>query len=88
MDIWKRKGQSCLLINGDIESTCPLWSPNSRDIAYLSPVGNGKNQIFVKSLDGYEGFKLLMRKKESVHSNVILLARVFIMLRSQKNVWR
>ncbi|MDG0959708.1 prolyl oligopeptidase family serine peptidase, partial [Bacillus paranthracis] len=42
----------------DIDSTCPLWSPNSRDIAYLSPGGNGKNQIFVKSLDGYSGVQI------------------------------
>ncbi|HFJ9301736.1 MULTISPECIES: prolyl oligopeptidase family serine peptidase [Bacillus] len=54
----KGKGQSYPLTNGDIDSTCPLWSPNSRDIAYLSPVGNGKNQIFVKSLDGYGGVQI------------------------------
>ncbi|RWS40166.1 S9 family peptidase [Bacillus mycoides] len=49
----KDKEQSYPLTIGDIESTCPLWSPNFRDIAYLSPVDGGKNQIFVKSLDGY-----------------------------------
>ncbi|PWN70756.1 peptidase S9 [Bacillus cereus] len=54
----KGKGQSYPLTNRDIDSTCPLWSPNSRDIAYLSPVGNGKNQIFVKSLDGYGGVQI------------------------------
>jgi len=54
----KGKGQSYPLTNGDIDSTCPLWSPNSRDIAYLSPGGNGKNQIFVKSLDGYGGVQI------------------------------
>lgn len=54
----KGKGQSYPLTNGDVDSTCPLWSPNSRDIAYLSPVGNGKNQIFVKSLDGYGGVQI------------------------------
>ncbi|HFJ9511091.1 prolyl oligopeptidase family serine peptidase [Bacillus cereus group sp. MYBK245-2] len=54
----KGKGQSYPLTNGDIDSTCPLWSPNSRDIAYLSPVGNGKSQIFVKSLDGYGGAQI------------------------------
>ncbi|MED1611036.1 S9 family peptidase [Bacillus paranthracis] len=54
----KGKGQNYPLINGDIDSTCPLWSPNSRDIAYLSPGGNGKNQIFVKSLDGYGGVQI------------------------------
>ncbi len=54
----KGKGQNYPLTNGDIDSTCPLWSPNSRDIAYLSPGGNGKNQIFVKSLDGYGGVQI------------------------------
>ncbi|MES5848755.1 MULTISPECIES: S9 family peptidase [unclassified Bacillus cereus group] len=54
----KGKGQSYPLTNGDIDSTCPLWSPNSRDIAYFSPGGNGKNQIFVKSLDGYGGVQI------------------------------
>ncbi len=54
----KGKGKSYPLTNGDIDSTCPLWSPNSRDIAYLSPGGNGKNQIFVKSLDGYGGVQI------------------------------
>ncbi|GAB6505690.1 prolyl oligopeptidase [Bacillus sp. UMTAT18] len=54
----KGKGKSYPLTNGDIDSTCPLWSSNSRDIAYLSPGGNGKNQIFVKSLDGYSGVQI------------------------------
>ncbi|ACJ81422.1 prolyl oligopeptidase family serine peptidase [Bacillus paranthracis] len=54
----KGKGKNYPLTNGDIDSTCPLWSPNSRDIAYLSPGGNGKNQIFVKSLDGYSGVQI------------------------------
>ncbi|MGE7909335.1 S9 family peptidase [Lysinibacillus xylanilyticus] len=49
----KDKGQCYPLTTKDIDSTCPLWSPDSRNIAYLSPVGNGKNQIFVKSIDGY-----------------------------------
>ncbi|MGE6541120.1 S9 family peptidase [Bacillus luti] len=54
----KDKEQSYPLTTMSIDSTCPLWSPNSRDIAYLSPVGNGKNQIFVKSLDGYDGVQI------------------------------
>ncbi|MGE6348511.1 prolyl oligopeptidase family serine peptidase [Bacillus mycoides] len=61
----KDKGQSYPLTNGDIDSTCSLWSPNSRDIAYLSPVGNVKNQIFVKSLDGY-GVVQITDEKEGV----------------------
>lgn len=61
----KDKGQSYPLTNGDIDSACPLWSPNSRNIAYLSPVGNGKNQIFVKSIDGY-GVVQITDEKEGV----------------------
>ncbi|CAH2463385.1 MULTISPECIES: S9 family peptidase [Bacillus] len=61
----KDKGQSNPLTNGDIDSACPLWSPNSRNIAYLSPVGNGKNQIFVKSIDGY-GVVQITDEKEGV----------------------
>ncbi|MBE1553355.1 alpha/beta hydrolase family protein [Sporosarcina limicola] len=51
----KDKGQCYPLTTRDIDSTYPLWSPNPRDIAYLSPVGdedNKKNQIFIKSIDG------------------------------------
>ncbi|MBE5108617.1 S9 family peptidase [Bacillus thuringiensis] len=50
----KDKEQSYPLSNGDIDSTHPLWSPDSKNIAYLSPGGDGdnKNQIFVKSIDG------------------------------------
>ncbi|MGG0457947.1 S9 family peptidase [Bacillus mycoides] len=61
----KDKGQSYQLTNGNIDSACPLWSPNSRNIAYLSPVGNGKNQIFVKSIDGY-GVVQITDEKEGV----------------------
>ncbi|MGG1165822.1 MULTISPECIES: S9 family peptidase [Bacillus cereus group] len=61
----KDKVQSYPLTNGNIDSTCPLWSPNSRNIAYLSPVGNGKNQIFVKSIDGY-GVVQITDEKEGV----------------------
>ncbi|MGH1042667.1 S9 family peptidase [Bacillus wiedmannii] len=48
------KGQSYRLTNGDIDSAHPVWSPDSKSIAYLSPGGDGdnKNQIFVKSIDG------------------------------------
>ena len=50
----KDKGQSYPLTDGDIDSTHPLWSPDSKTIAYLSPGGDGANtnQIFVKSIDG------------------------------------
>ncbi|EJS63328.1 hypothetical protein ICW_05516 [Bacillus wiedmannii] len=50
----KDKGQSYPLTDGDIDSTHPVWSPDSKSIAYLSPGGDGanKNQIFVKLIDG------------------------------------
>ncbi|PEB78189.1 peptidase S9 [Bacillus cereus] len=50
----KDKGQSYPLTDGDIDSTHPLWSPDSKTIAYLSLGGDGANtnQIFVKSIDG------------------------------------
>ena len=51
----KEKEQCYPLTTPNIDSTSPLWSPDSRNIAYLSPVGEGdhkKNQIFVKSMDG------------------------------------
>lgn len=63
MDIWKDKKQSYPLSNGDIDSTHPLWSPDARCIAYLSPVGDGKNQIFVKSLDGYREVQITDEKE-------------------------
>ncbi|MFF2753029.1 S9 family peptidase [Psychrobacillus sp. NPDC058041] len=62
----KAKGQCYPLTTRNIESTNPLWSPDSRDIAYLSPVGDGdnkKNQIFVKSIDGYCGFQITDEKE-------------------------
>lgn len=60
------KGQCYPLTTRDIESTYPLWSPDSSDIAYLSPVGDGdnkKNQIFIKSMDGYSGVKITDEKE-------------------------
>ncbi|WP_346961573.1 S9 family peptidase [Clostridium sp.] len=62
----KDKGQCYPLTTKDIDSTYPLWSPDSRDIAYLSPVGDGdnkKNQIFVKSIDGYSGVQITDEKE-------------------------
>lgn len=62
----KDKEQSYLLTTGDIDSIHPLWSPDSRDIAYLSPVGDGdnkKNQIFVKSIDGYSELQITDEKE-------------------------
>ncbi|MFJ8526128.1 S9 family peptidase [Bacillus cereus] len=57
------KGQSYPLTNMNIDSTCPIWSPDSRDIAYLSPVGDGENQIFVKSMDGYDRVQITDEKE-------------------------
>ncbi|RIU88534.1 alpha/beta hydrolase family protein [Oceanobacillus picturae] len=51
----KNKGKCYPLITNEIEGTFPLWSPDSRHIAYLSSVDDGdekKKQIFVESLDG------------------------------------
>ena len=62
----KDMGQCYPLTIEDTESTSPLWSPNSRNIAYLSPVGEGdnkKNQIFVKSIDGYSGVQITEEKE-------------------------
>jgi len=62
----KDKGQSYPLTTGDIDSTYPLWSPDSRDIAYLSPIGDGdnqKNQIFIKSIDGHSGVQITDEKE-------------------------
>ncbi|MCH1625730.1 S9 family peptidase [Ferdinandcohnia quinoae] len=62
----KDKGQCSPLITKDIDSTFLLWSPDSRDIAYLSPVGDGdhkKKQIFVKSIDDYSEVQMTDEKE-------------------------
>ncbi|WP_419392824.1 S9 family peptidase [Cytobacillus praedii] len=62
----KDKGQCYPLPPEDIDSTSPIWSPDSSVIAYLSPVGdrdNKKNQIFVKSIDGYSGVQITDEKE-------------------------
>ncbi|HFK1664326.1 TPA: S9 family peptidase, partial [Bacillus cereus] len=59
----KDKKQSYPLSNGDIDSTHPLWSPDARCIAYLSRVGDGGNQIFVKSLDDYREVQITDEKE-------------------------
>jgi acylaminoacyl-peptidase len=62
----KDKAQCYPLTTDDIDSTYPLWSPDSRDIAYLSPVGDGdnkKNQIFVKSMHGYSEVQITDEKE-------------------------
>ncbi|MBY0121657.1 S9 family peptidase [Bacillus sp. S/N-304-OC-R1] len=67
--IWiyeKDKLQCYPLTTREIDSTYPLWSPDSREIAYLSPVGDGenkKNQIFVKSIDGYSEVQITDEKE-------------------------
>ncbi|MEK4575671.1 prolyl oligopeptidase family serine peptidase [Bacillus mycoides] len=65
----KDKEQSYPLTDGDIDSTHPLWSPDSKTIAYLSQGGDGANtnQIFVKSIDG--GSKVqITDEKEGVNT--------------------
>ncbi|WP_223556410.1 S9 family peptidase [Lysinibacillus sphaericus] len=68
-DVWiyeKEKGQCYPLTTMDIDSTYPLWSPDSRSIAYLSPVGDGdnkKNQIFVKCIGGNSGVQITDEKE-------------------------
>ena len=62
----KDKGQGYPLTTRNIDSTYPLWSPDSRNIAYLGSVGDGdnkKNQIFVKSIDGYSGVQITDEKE-------------------------
>ncbi|MGM7683801.1 S9 family peptidase [Cytobacillus sp. Hm23] len=67
--IWiyeKDKGQCYPLTTSDIDSTSPLWSPDSSYIAYLSLVGEGnnkKNQIFVKSIDGNSELQITDEKE-------------------------
>ncbi|MFJ3391175.1 S9 family peptidase [Lysinibacillus sp. NPDC086135] len=62
----KDKGQCSPLTTGDMDSSNPIWSPDSRAIAYLSPVDDGhnkKNQIFVKSKDDYRGVQITDEKE-------------------------
>lgn len=62
----KDKEQCYPLTTGETDSTYPFWSPDSRNIAYLSPVGEGdnkKNQIFVKSIDGDSGVQITDEKE-------------------------
>ncbi len=62
--IWiyeKEKEQCYPLTTNYIDSTHPKWSPDCRNIAYLSPVGigeNQKNQIFVRSIDRDVGVQI------------------------------
>ncbi|MBT2641486.1 S9 family peptidase [Bacillus sp. ISL-41] len=62
--IWiyeKSQGKCYALTTNGLEGTSPLWSPDSRHIAYLSSVGDGyekKDQIFVESLDGLGGVQI------------------------------
>lgn len=67
--IWiyeKNKEKCYVLTKYDIEGTYPLFSPDSRHIAYLSLVGEGdekKNQIFVESLDGCSRVQITYEKE-------------------------
>ncbi len=62
----KDKRQSYRITSENIDSTYPLWSLDSRNIAYLSPAGdedNKKNQIFVKSIDGSNRVQITAEKE-------------------------
>ncbi|WP_152658534.1 S9 family peptidase [Oceanobacillus sp. CFH 90083] len=61
----KDKGQSFPVTAENTDSTYPLWSPDSKNIAYLSLAGDGdkKNQIFVKSIDGYSSVQITDEKE-------------------------
>lgn len=63
--IYEKNRGECFT-NG-IEGTFPLWSPDSKHIAYLRSVGDGdkKNQIFVESIDG-DGRVQMTDEKEGV----------------------
>ncbi|MGG1629778.1 S9 family peptidase [Rossellomorea sp. NRS-1567] len=68
--IWiyeKNKEKCYALTTYDIEGTSPVWSPDSRHIAYLRSVGDGdkKNQIFVEPIDG-DGRVQMTNEKEGV----------------------
>ncbi|MGF3104039.1 prolyl oligopeptidase family serine peptidase [Rossellomorea sp. DUT-2] len=69
-NIWiyeKNKRECYAFTTNGLEGTCPLWSPDSRHIAYLRSVGDGdkKNQIFVESIDG-DGRVQVTDEKEGV----------------------
>ena len=40
----KDKGECYPLLSGNLDAISPLWSPDSRKIAFLSPVGDGENK--------------------------------------------
>lgn len=56
------KGQCHPLNNDDIDETSPLWSPDSRYLAYLALVGNGY-QIFVKSMASHRVIQITDEKE-------------------------
>lgn len=50
----KDKGECYPLLSGNLDAISPLWSPDSRKIAFLSPAGDGenkKNQIFMRLIE-------------------------------------
>ncbi len=62
----KKSNKSFRLTAEKIDSTSPLWSPDSKKLAYLSPVGEGdkkKNQIFIKEVNGYSGIQVTNEKE-------------------------
>lgn len=62
----KDKEQCYPVTTSNIESTSPLWSPNSKHLAYLSPDGDGeqRKKIFVKSKDRESGVQITDEKED------------------------
>ena len=54
-------GNRYALTSGDVESSSPSWSADSRQLAYTSPTGEGdekKDQICVRGVDGGQGVQV------------------------------
>ncbi|WBW96431.1 S9 family peptidase [Oceanirhabdus sp. W0125-5] len=65
--IYENKNNKSFPITSEkVDSTSPLWSPDSKRLAYLSAVGEGdkkKNQIFIKDVNGYSGIQVTNEKE-------------------------
>ena len=57
----KDKGECYPLLSGNLDAISPLWSPDSRKIAFLSTVGDGenkKNQIFIRLIESHSSVQI------------------------------
>jgi dipeptidyl aminopeptidase/acylaminoacyl peptidase len=57
----KTSTKSYPMTSGKMESSHPRWSPDSRQLAYLSPVGEGDKkvtQLFIQSIDETQGIQV------------------------------